>query len=429
VIAAWWDASPFSVIPGATGAALLAGAFLPLLGLWIVMQRVVFLGVTLSQVAAAGVALGLLLHLPALPLGLLLCALLVAGLARRATGGIGSGGDSALGAAFCLASALALLFISRSPADLDQVSHILHGNLIFASGADVRRMGAALAGGTLLIGACFPRVLFCAFDGETAAALGLRVRRWLLLLFSVLAVVLTLSMRTTGALLTFALLVLPALAALQLRAGLRATFALSAALGMAGALSGLLLAVRADLHLESSIVVSSFVLVPLARLARASVLLALVAAAALAALVPLAAPAGTAPRGPSTAAHAPAHDREGAHPAFLVDVHLAARRQPGHPARVRVDWTLSTRVADDGRLPDALWLIVTGDGVLSEHALVEDTRALERGPAGAGAASGSFVLEEAGAARRLDGQLWSGPSGSLDALPLADGVVVGCPVH
>ena len=49
----WWQHSPFVVIPG---------ALLPPLGLWIVLQRVVFLGVTLAQVAAAGVALGLLLH-------------------------------------------------------------------------------------------------------------------------------------------------------------------------------------------------------------------------------------------------------------------------------------------------------------------------------------------------------------------------------
>jgi zinc transport system permease protein len=424
----WWASSPFSVIPGAAEVALLAGALLPPLGLWIVMQRVVFLGVTLSQVAAAGVALGLLLHLPALPLGLLLCALMVAGLARRTTGGIGSGGDSALGAAFCLASALALLFISRSPADLDQVSHILHGNLIFATQADVYRMGAALLGGTLLIGACFPRVLFCAFDGETAAALGLRVRRWLLLLFGVLAVVLTLSMRTTGALLTFALLVLPSLAALQLRLGLRPTFVLSGILGVVGALSGLVLAVRADLHLESAIVVTCFLLVPLARLARTSRPLAVLAAVLLGTLGALVAPERAGPSG-STHLEAPGG---AAHPVFGVDVHLAARRDDDRPDRVHVDWRLSVRGAEEHPLPPALWLIVTGDGVLHEHVLVEDTRTLEA-PRGASVGTlvreGAFVLDGATAARRLEGQLWSGPSGAVDALPVDDAVVLGCAVR
>jgi zinc transport system permease protein len=416
----WWTGSPFAVVPGATQAALLAGACLPLLGLWIVMQRVVFLGVTLSQVAAAGVALGLLLHLPPLPLGLALCGLMVAGLARRVQGGIGAGGDSALGAAFCLASALALLFISRSPADLDQVSHVLHGNLLFATGADVRLMGGALLGGTLLIGLCFQRILFCAFDGETAAALGLPVRRWLLFLFSVLAVVLTLSMQTTGALLTFALLILPALAALQLRLGVRASFAAASLLGVVGALAGLAIAVRADLHVESAIVVTAFLLVPLARLARGSRLLALLACAGLVGLVPLLAPAAAPPDG----VHADADAAE--HPAILVDVHLAARRDAAAPGRVLVEWTLAVRGADQDQLPDALWLIVTGDGLLAEQVLVADTHALERGSA---RANGRFTLEQATGARRLEGQLWSGPSGALDALPVDGGVVIGCPVR
>jgi len=284
----WWQHSPFVLIPGASAAALLSGALLPPLGLWIVLQRVVFLGVTLAQVAAAGVALGLLLHLPALPLGLLLCAVAVAIFTGGFRGGVGTGGDRALGAAFCVASALALLFISRSPADLDQVDHVLHGNLIFATTADVRLMAVALLGGLAVSVVFLQRILFCAFDGETAAALGLRVQRWLMLLFGVLAVVLTLSMRTTGALLTFALLVLPPLAALQFQRGLRATFLLASGLGLAGALAGLIVAVSADLHLESSIVVTCFLLVPLARAWMASPPLALLLAAALAAVLVIA---------------------------------------------------------------------------------------------------------------------------------------------
>jgi hypothetical protein len=91
-----------------------------------------------------------------------------------------------------------------------------------------------------------------------------------------------------------------------------------------------------------------------------------------------------------------------------------------------VRWSLGARSTDDEHLPAALWLIVTGDGVLSEQPLVPDTQALARGTAGA---SGAFVLEGAERARRLAGQLWSGPSGALDALPVDGGVVLGCEVR
>jgi ABC-type Mn2+/Zn2+ transport system permease subunit len=294
----WLDGTPLAAIPGATLAALISGTLLPLLGTWVVYQRIVFLGVTLAQVAAAGVALGLLLDLPPLPMGFLLCALMAGLVARGFRGGLGSGGDSALGAAFCVASALALLFISRSPAELEEIERVLHGNLIFALPQDVWRVTIALLGGLAVIAVFFRQILFSAFDGEAAAALGLRPRAWLMLLFVVLAVVLTLSMSTTGSLLTSALLVLPPLAALQFRRGMKASFALASLLGFLATLSGLLLAVTADLHLESSIVVTSFLLLPLVACWRISPLIALALVAALAWLAPRLAPVEDVPHAP-----------------------------------------------------------------------------------------------------------------------------------
>jgi ABC-type Mn2+/Zn2+ transport system permease subunit len=411
----WWQHSPFVLIPGASAAALLSGALLPPLGLWIVLQRVVFLGVTLAQVAAAGVALGLLLHLPALPLGLLLCAVAVAIFTGGFRGGVGTGGDRALGAAFCVASALALLFISRSPADLDQVDHVLHGNLIFATTADVRLMAVALLGGLGVSVVFLQRILFCAFDGETAAALGLRVQRWLMLLFGVLAVVLTLSMRTTGALLTFALLVLPPLAALQFQRGLRATFLLASGLGLVGALAGLIVAVSADLHLESSIVVTCFLLVPLARAWMASPPLALLLAAALGSAVPLLAPEHVATPGAG-------HEHGAAADATHFDVHLSAHRLDP-PTRVEVSWKLDVHRTDTAPLPPELWLVLTADGSTTAQPLTRDGSAI--GP-GESFLDGRFEVELPTGVHRLEGQLWTGPPDAGDGLPVDSATVIGC---
>jgi zinc transport system permease protein len=409
----WLEGTPFGVIPWACAAAQLAGAGLPLLGTWIVLQRVVFLGVTLAQVAAAGVALGLLLHLPVLPLGLLLGAVAIV-LFTRPRGALG--GDAALGAGFCLASALALLFISRSPADLDQVSHVLHGNLIFAEVRDVLLLGGALVVGVALVLACYRPMLFCSFDPETAAALGLRVRGWRLLLFGVLAAVLTAGMRTTGSLLTFALLILPPLAALQLRRGMAGTLLLSSLLGVLAAAAGLLAAVRADLHLESAIVVTAFLLLPLARAWRVSPLLALALAAALAAAVPLLAPEVVAAPG---SRHQHGEEAEPYH----FDVHLSARAAGSGQAEL--SWVLVVHRDDpSGPLPPALWLLVSAGPARAELALVADTS--ELGP-GESFREGVTTLELPDAAQQITGQLWSGPSDGLDSLPVDHATVLGCP--
>ncbi len=424
--------TPFAVIPGATLAGLLAGALLPLLGLWVVLQRVVFLGVTLAQVAAAGVALGLFLHLPALPLGFALCALVIAGLlVRRTSTGLGTGGDAALGAIFCAASALSLLFIARSPADMDQVHHVLHGNLIFALPRDVWALGCSLGGGVALLLLAFPRVLFTAFDAETAAALGLRTRLWQLLLFGVLAGVLTTSTRTTGSLLSFSLLVLPPLAALQLPLGLRGTFLAASLLGLFGAALGLVLAVEADLHLESSITVTCFALVAVCAALRVHVVLGL-AAATLTALVCVALLVDPDPLHDS-------HDHGGAthlddtavhaslEAPFIIDVHVGprlGRLRRAADGSVQVGWSLALHRHDpDGSLPPALWLVVTAGDTRHEEPLLEETAGL---PAGDVERRGSFVLVPAAQAQRLEGQIWTGPLDDLEAVPLVEATVVGC---
>lgn len=407
----WLAGTPFAVIPWACGAALLAGAGLPLLGTWIVLQRVVFMGVTLAQVAAAGVALGLLLHLPVLPLGLLLCALAIGLLTRRGSGSLS--GDAALGAGFCLASALALLFISRSPADLDQVDHVLHGNLIYATPLEVLLLGGALLLAVAATLVCYRPILFCAFDPETAAALGLRVRGWLLLLFGVLAVVMTTGMRTTGSLLTFALLVLPPMAALQFRRGMGGTLALASLLGLLASAAGLLTAVRADLHVESSIVVASFLLLPLARAWRVSPLLSLALAAALGTAVPLLAPERAPPPG---AGHA-----HGTEP-YSFDVHLSA--QPAGAGRATLAWVLDVHHQDPSvPLPRALWLMVSVDGRTEEFDLVEDTSEL------AGTSSlrqGERTIAVPEGASSISGLLWTGPSDAPESMPVEHATVVGC---
>jgi zinc transport system permease protein len=412
----WLAGTPFEIIPGATLGGLIAGALLPLLGVWVVLQRVVFLGITLAQVAAAGVALGMLLDLPPLLCGFIVCLVMVAWFTRGGqAGGIGTKGDAALGAAFCAASALALLFVSRSPVELDEVHHVLHGNLIYADSSDVILVSSVILGALVVTGLFFRRILFSAFDPEAAAALGLRPRRWMMLLFGVLAVVLAVSTRTTGSLLSFALLILPPLAALQLRRGLVGTFLLASALGLLGTAAGLWLAVSADLHLESSIAVCVFALLPLcwafARHALAGVAVAAILVAAGLALSDHEAesrPTDLTPRMVPTP--------------YMLAVHLVHPRLD--EGELTLDWTLDLhRKTHDEELPDALWLVISAGGSTHEVKMAEDTASLSDQPEHRG---GSVSFAVTGEVTAVTGQVWSGPLSGLDSLPIDHAHVHGC---
>lgn len=403
--------TPFAPVEDAVWVGLLAGTLLPLLGMWVVLQRVVFLGVTLSQLAAAGVALGFALHASPVALGLAVPLLVVA--ATVARGRVGSTGDAALGAGFCAASALTYLLISPSGADFDEVQHVLFGNLIFASADDMLLLAPVLLGGVLLVGLFFKEIVFTAFDAETARALGLRTRAWQMLLFAVLAVALGLCMRRTGSLLTFAMLVLPPLAALQLPLGLRTSFAVAALLGTAGTAGGLTLGVLADLHLESSVTLALFALVPVCAAFRrhpfagVATLGAVLAAAALLVLSTL--PAAV----PHSHPHHHRERKESGEP-FHADVRLSARR--AEDGSLLVGWELHVERSPDVPSPSALWIVLTGDGGLyHEHPLVDAEHPL---PPGHLDASGVCIVPDPGEVRRVEGQLWTGPPSALDAEPL-----------
>lgn len=419
----WLEGTPLAAIPGAVEAGIVSGLLLPWLGMWVVLLRIVFLGVTLAQVAAAGVALGLALHWPPLPMGLALTLLVVAAVVRSDVSRSPLAADGRLGALFCVASALALLFVSRSAADLDEVQHVLHGNLIYASHDVVFVTAATLVAAVALLSLFFKQLLLVGFDQETAQALGLSTRRWTLLLFSVLATVLTVSMRTTGSLLTFAMLVLPALAALSLRQGLLASFVLASVLGGLGTLAGLLLAVHADLHVESSITVSLFVLLPICGAWRRSSLLG-------AALAVLAVVVGwsLAPIEREAESAHPHHHDEPVVEAWHVDVELSAERSQDGDAIV-VSWLLTMhRLEHDVVVPAELWIVLTGGDVMHEHMLTDELTLL---PAGKTTLRGTCLVPAGGPLHRLEGQLWTGPMSAVHAKPIdiALGLVLGADVR
>ncbi len=422
----WLAGTPFAIIPGATAAGLIAGALLPLLGMWVVLQRVVFLGVTLAQVAAAGVALGLFLHWPPLLCGFAACLLLVvlftrAGGGMGGRGGVGTTGDARLGAAFCAASALALLFVSRSPVELDQVHHVLHGNLIYADPSDVRTVAFSMLGGLLVIAACFRPILFTCFDPEAAAALGIATRRWILLLFGVLAVALSFSTRTTGSLLTFALLVLPPMAALELRRGLLTSFVLASLFGLLGTVVGLSTAIVLDLHLESSITVAVFALFIVARAWRTNPLLALTIAGTLATLV---ARVAIAPDLHTEQAERLAAGRHAPDAKFGIEVVLSDARLEG--TTLIADWALDVHPgAHAEAAPRELWLVLTAGATTHELSLLGQGALDVDHPT---ARSGTVRFEVAGTPARIGGLVWTGPTHDLDSLPVDQAQVTGCSV-
>ena len=243
------------------GAALIALAC-SILGVYVVLRRVVFVGVTLAQLSSAGVALAAFLASAGVGLGLLtsrfvLALVLTVGgvalfAARRSPRGVPA--DARLGLVFVLAGAVTVLLLTRS-ATTHLADLFFGGDVLLIGTADLVRLGVVVLVVMALHAALAKELVLVSCDPEMASTLGYRVHRWNLLLYLSVAAVITVAMAAVGVLLTFSFLVLPPLCGLFLGRHLRTVFASAAGVAVAGTALGFLASLRLDLPTGATVIV------------------------------------------------------------------------------------------------------------------------------------------------------------------------------
>jgi zinc transport system permease protein len=161
---------------------LLVGGVCGFLGVYVVLRRMVFLGVALSQMSSAGVALTLLVGGSPLmgSAGLMLVGVALVSYPwapRRVRQ------DAFVGVGYALSSALAVLLLAKSAHGEEHLLNLLFGNILLVGVADVRATALAL-GTVALFHALFAKeILFTSFDPISASASGYRARTWEALLY------------------------------------------------------------------------------------------------------------------------------------------------------------------------------------------------------------------------------------------------------
>jgi ABC-type Mn2+/Zn2+ transport system permease subunit len=227
-----------------------------LLGIYLVLRRLVLLGVALPQAGAAGIAAAFWLtghaHEPgAAHAGALIGSLIATfgglGLLLLGQRGGRSPAEWGVGALFAIASAATVLFVALNPSGDLEVTNLLRGELLTVSDADL----AVIVVSSLVALALFflfaREILLASFDAEFARTLGRNPKRADALLFALLGGAISLGVMEAGPLVVFGFLVLPPLAALRIAPGLGVAMAISAVIGAVCSVGGFALAYRVDL--------------------------------------------------------------------------------------------------------------------------------------------------------------------------------------
>ena len=273
--------STFLVVREAYAATLGIAAVCAYLGLFCVLRRIVFTGVALAQLAAAGVAGSFFVGQygpPALSALAKAWGSTVGSLGMAVVGALGLEvqsqrgrvtSDAVVGLVYASATALAMLLVVGSSLGQSELQNILAGEVLLSREGELRGLWIGLAG-VGLIHLLFRRdFVLVSFDREFARSLGLPERRLQLLLLGTLAVAVALALKVGGLLLVFTFLVLPPVIGLSVGEGLGRATLLALGSALSGSLLGFLLAIAADIPVAPSVTVTILALAVVARAARA----------------------------------------------------------------------------------------------------------------------------------------------------------------
>ena len=241
-----WLTDPFQseFMQRAFIAAIIIGIVAPVVGTWIVLRRMANLGDAMSHGTLAGVGLayaaGFNILIGAIGVGLLIAMLLLGFSSNRRIGQ--ETVITVLGTAFF---AIGVVVISRLDTGVE-LTHFLFGRLLTVTWGDIW-LNLALGGFTVAVVALmFGELRLATFDHVQAEQVGVHVELVQAVLVLLLSIVVVISLRAVGTIMSVTLLVTPAATARLLSRTLRQMTLIGVAIGVAVGVLGLILSYHLD---------------------------------------------------------------------------------------------------------------------------------------------------------------------------------------
>jgi ABC-type Mn2+/Zn2+ transport system permease subunit len=240
--------------------ALVAGVLVSIacsiVGTFIVLRGLAFIGDALAHGVLPGIAGAMLLGIPGMAGAAVGALAMIAGInliTRRSR----LSSDTAIGLLFVAMLALGVVIVSRSTTFTGDLVGILFGQILGTSteGLVVQAVATLIVGVVAVV--CARPFLLLSFDPELADVAGFPARRYHAVMLALVALTVIVSFQTVGTLLVFGMLLAPASAAALLAQRIGVMMAWGAALGSLSTYAGLLLSYHLDLAAGASIVLTA----------------------------------------------------------------------------------------------------------------------------------------------------------------------------
>jgi manganese/iron transport system permease protein len=240
-------------------ACLFAGVACGIVGVWIVIMKISFIGVAISHAAFAGALLALVLGKP-----VLLFSFIFTLFACSVLGPLSDKGqlhpETSIGIIFSSTLGMAFLFMGMLPEGKSQALNLLWGSVLTVNTLDIRILFITSMLVTLVSILFYKEIQSVVFNRELAKASGIAASLFFYLLLFLTGATVSATLQSVGGLLVFALIINPAASAYQITYSMKKMYLLSVLFAVTSGWVGLFLAAYFNLSAGASIVVVSSII-------------------------------------------------------------------------------------------------------------------------------------------------------------------------
>jgi manganese/iron transport system permease protein/iron/zinc/copper transport system permease protein len=233
--------------------ATIAGALCGLLGVFVVLRGMSYIGHGLSHAvfggAAASAVIGINFFIGAGIWGIV-SGVLIARVARRRV----LGADAAIGVVTTASFALGLALMNRYGQASKSIEAVLFGSVLGVKTSDIFAVGAVALFALAVVVVWYRKLLFSTFDPDVAQVSGVHVSVVEMVLLSLLSLTILVTMRVIGTLLISALLVIPAASARMTTNSFSRLLWISPAIGAVTCFVGMNLSYHLDTSASATII-------------------------------------------------------------------------------------------------------------------------------------------------------------------------------
>jgi len=231
------------------------------LGVHVVERGVIFVDLALAQIAALGATVAIVVGMDPhgrgsywISLGFTFLGAAIFAFARTRRGHIPQ--EAFIGIAYSVASAMAILLMSKATGETEHLKDMLVGNILAVSWPEVRKTAILYAVVGVFHYVFRKKFLLISMNHEKAETVGVSVRFWDFLFYASFGFVVTSSVAIAGVLLVFCYLIVPSVGAMLFADRIGPRLAIGWTMGTLVSALGCYLSVQLDTPTGATIVVT-----------------------------------------------------------------------------------------------------------------------------------------------------------------------------